>query len=164
MAALVLAPLPGAGRAARLAAWLRARLNRRLLLRLAGVDTVVLEGRVHAVRAVPLGVARSLVPALIRCSRRFAEWQIDEDLYDDFVIVLSLGLGTSPDAIARLTIPLWELAPVVERIARVNGLPVLEAGADLGKLLAAMTASTGTPSTPPSSAPPAGAGTTSTAT
>lgn len=161
---LSLAPLPGAGRLVRLVAWVRGRLNRRLLLRLAGLDAVVLEGRTFVVRAVPLGVARNLVPALIRCSRRFADWQIDEALYDDLVTVLALGLGTPPHTIERLTLPLWELAPVIERIARVNGLPVLEAGADMGKLMVALMNSTGTSSTPSSSAPPAGPGTTSTAT
>lgn len=142
----------------------RGLLSRRLLLRLVGVDTVVLEGRVHTLRAVPLGVARELVPAIIRCSRRFAAWEIDEGLYDDLVKVLALGLDTTPREIERLTIPLWDLAPVIERIARVNGLPVLEAGADLGKLLAALMSSTGTNSMPSSSAPPVGPGITSTAT
>lgn len=164
MTALVLSPLPGAGFRVKLTAMVRGLLSRRLLLRLIGVDTVVLEGRVHTLRAVPLGVARELVPAIIRCSRRFAAWEIDEGLYDDLVKVLALGLGTTPREIERLTIPLWDLAPVIERIARVNGLPVLEAGADLGKLLAALMSSTGTNSTPSSSAPPVGPGITSTAT
>lgn len=165
MAALRLAPLAGAPLGVRLSAALRGLLNRRLLLRLAGVQTVVLEGRVHAVHAVPLGVARQLVPALIRCSRRFAAWQIDEALYDDLVQVLALGLNTAPATIERLTVPLWELAPVVEVIARVNGLPMMEAGgADLGKLLTLLATSTGTSSTPSSSAPPAGPGSTSTST
>lgn len=164
MAALVISPLPGAGRVTRLSAMLRGLLSRRLLLKLAGVDCVVLQGRVHVLRAVPLGVARELVPAIIRCSRRFAAWEIDESLYDDLVKVLALGLGTAPRDIERLTIPLWDLAPVIERIARVNGLPVLEAGADSGKLLAALMTSTGTSSMPSSSAPPAGPGTTSIAT
>ena len=45
----------------------------------------------------------------------------------------------------------------------INGLPVLEAGSsDMGKLLAALTTQTGTNSMPGSSAPPAGAGSTST--
>ena len=164
-AALRLAPLAGAPLGVRLSAALRGWFNRRLLLRLVGVQTVVLEGRVHAVRAVPLGVARALVPALIRCSRRFAAWQIDEALYDDLVQVLALGLGTAPATIERLTVPLWELAPVVEVIARVNGLPMMEAGgADLGKLLTLLASSTGTSSMPSSSAPPAGPGNTSTPT
>lgn len=163
MTALVISPLPGAGFYARLRARLRGLLSRRLLLRLAGVETVMLEGRVHAVRAVPLGVARELVPAILRCSRRFAAWEIDEALYGDLVKVLSLGLGAAPREIERLTVPLWELAPVIECIARVNGLPVLEAGAGMGKLKALM-ASIGMSSMPSSSAPPAGTGNTSTAT
>jgi len=161
MAALVISPLPGAGLTARLAARVRGLLSRRLLLRLVGVESVMLEGRVHAVRAVPLGVARELVPAIIRCSRRFAGWEIDEGLYDDLVKVLALGLGTTPREIERLTVPLWDLAPVVERIARINGMPVVEGG-DPGKVLAALMTSTGTGSTPSSSAPPAGPGNTST--
>ena len=162
-APIVLAPLPGAGLHVGLAAWVRGRLSRRLLLRLIGIDAVVLEGRTYAVRAVPLGVARELIPAIIRCAQRFAEWDIGEALYDDLIKVLALGLGTTPRVIERLSIPLWDLAPVMDRIARANGMPVMEAGsADLGKLLAALKQSTGTPSTPSSSAPPAGPGTTST--
>lgn len=165
MATLVLSPLAGAGVRVRLLAWLRSWLSRRLLLRLIGIETVVLQGRVLAVRPVPLGVARNLVPAIVRCSRRFAAWEFDEPLYDDLVQVLSLGLGVPPRDIERLTIPLWELTPVIERIARVNAMPVLEAGgADLGKLLAALTGSTGTSTSPGSSAPPAGAGSTSSST
>lgn len=163
-AAINLAPLPGAGFFVRIKAWVRGLLLRRLLLRLAGIETVVLEGRVYVVRAVPLGIARTLVPALVRCSRKFAGWEFDEALYDDFVSVLALGLGAPPHQIEQLTIPLWDLAPVIERIARVNGLPMLEAGADLEKLMAALTQkSIGTASTPPSSVPPVGAGSTLTA-
>jgi hypothetical protein len=162
MTSLVISPLPGAGLTARLAARVRGLLSRRLLLRLVGIESVMLEGRVHVLRAVPLGVARELVPAIIRCSRRFAGWEIDEGLYDDLVKVLALGLGTTAREIERLTVPLWDLAPVIERIARVNGMPVMEAGTDLGKALAALMNSTGTGSTPFSSAPPAGPGTTST--
>lgn len=159
MASLVLNPLPGAGFVPRLAARVRRLLSRRLLLRLAGVETVTLEGRVCALRPVPLGVARDLVPALIRCARSFAAWEINEPLYDDFIKTLSLGLGIPPAAIERLSIPLWELAPIVDRIARINGLPTLEAGsADMGKLLALLTKSTGTNSLPGSSAAPAGPG------
>lgn len=162
-AALRLAPLTGAPLGVRLRASLRGLLSRRLLLRLADVPHVVLEGRVCVVRAVPLGVARTLVPALIRCSRRFAAWQIDEALYDDLVQVLAIGLRLPPSAIEQLTIPLWELGPVVEEIARVNGLPRMEAGgADMGKLLETLANSTGTNSTPSSSAPPDGPGSTST--
>lgn len=160
--ALVINPLPGASLLVRCMARLRAMQSRRLLLRLVGIESVVLQGRVYAVRAVPLGVARELVPAIIRCSRRFAAWEIDEALYDDLVKVLALGLGAAQREIERLTVPLWELAPVVERIARINGLPVLEAGADLGKVKAALMHLTGTSSMPSSSAPQAGRGTTST--
>lgn len=164
MTALVISPLPGAGFAVRLTAWVRGLVSRRALLRLAGIETVVLAGRAHALRAVPLGVARELVPAIIRCSRRFAAWEIDESLYDDLVIVLALGLGTSRGEIERLSVSLWDLAPVIDRIARVNGLPVLEADSDPGKIVAALMTSTGMSSMPSSSAPPAGPGTTSTTT
>lgn len=159
--ALTVAPLPGAGLHRRILAGLRRLLSRRLLLRLAGIPCVQIEGRVVALRPVPLGVARDMVPALIRCARSFSAWEIDERLYDDFVVVLSLGLRLPRPAVEAITVPLWQLAPVVERIAQVNGLPTVEAGgADLGKLLAAMT-STGTGSSPASSAPPAGPGNTS---
>lgn len=162
MSAIVIRPLPGSGHFVRLAAFVRRVVSRRLLLRLAGVDTVVLAGRVHAVRPVPLGVARDLVPAIVRCSKAFAAWEFSEALYDDMVKVLALGLGQPAARIEALTVSLFDLAPVVERIARVNGLPVLEAGSpDLGKLVAALS-QTGTRSTPGSSAPPAGAGSTST--
>ena len=102
-----------------------------------------------------------MVPALLRCAKSIAVWEIDEKLYDDFVVTLALGLGVPAKRIERLQVPLWQLAPVVELIARVNGFPEVEAGrADLGKLMAAMT-STGTSSSPASSPTPAGPGSTS---
>lgn len=160
MPALVITPLAGSGRLTRLAAFLRGLVSRRALLRLAGIETVVLAGRVYPVRAVPLGVARDLVPAIVRCSRAFAAWEFSEALFDDMVKVLSLGLHVPRARIEALPISLWDLAPAVERIARVNGLPVMEAGTpEMGKLLAKLT---GTNSTPGSSAPPAGPGSTST--
>lgn len=165
MTALVVSPLPGAGLRVRLVAWVRRLLSRRALLRLAGVKSVMLEGRVYVLRAVPLGVARDLVPAIMRCSQRFAAGQIDEDLYDDLVRVLALGLRAEACEIERLTIPLWYLAPVIDGIAAVNGLPVMEAGAAGGKFQAATTPSPmpsiGTNSTPASPAAPDGPGTTS---
>lgn len=161
-AAVVIRPLPGAGYLPRISAFVRGLFSRRVLLRLVGIDTVVLAGRVLPVRAVPLGVARELVPAIVRCSQAFAKWEFSEALYDDIIKVLALGLSVPQRAVESLTVSLFDLAPVVERIARVNGLPVLEAGsADMGKLLAALT-QTGTNSTPGSSAPPDGPGSTST--
>lgn len=161
MAALVISPLPGAGLLRRVVAFLRKLLSNRLFLKLAGIPTVVLEGRVIAVRAVPLGVARNLVPAILRCARSFSVMEINEALYDDFVVVLSLGLRLPASVIENLSIPLWQLAPVIERIAQVNGMPTVEAGrADLGKILAAMQ-STGmdlSPGLPPT---PVGHGSTS---
>lgn len=161
-AALVINPLAGAGYLPRLSAFVRRLVSRRLLLRLVGVDTVVLAGRVLPVRAVPLGVARELVPAIVRCSKAFAAWEFSEALYDDMIKALALGLNVPAARVESLTVSLFDLAPVVECIARVNGLPVLEAGSsDMGKLVALMT-QTGTNSTPGSSAPPAGPGSTST--
>lgn len=163
MTAIVIRPLSGSGYLVRLAAFVRGLVSRRLLLQLAGVDTVLLAGRAHAVRPVPLGIARELVPAIVRCSKAFAAWEFSESLYDDMVKVLALGLNVPQARIEALTVSLFDLAPVVERIARVNGLPVLEAGgSDMGKLMAALTTQTGTNSTPGSSVPPAGPGSTST--
>lgn len=160
---VVIYPLAGAGLFVRTRAVISGLLSRRLLLRLVGVETVVLEGRALAVRQVPLGIARQLVPALLRCSRRFAAWEIDGEVYDDMVTVLSLGLNVRRQDIERLTVSLWDLSPVVEKIAIANGMPMAEAGrADLGKTLAALMTSTGTKHTPGSSVPPDGRGTTST--
>lgn len=159
---LVISPLPGAGLGARAMAWLRGMQVKRLVRRLAGLDTVVLQGRVFALHARPLGICKQLVPALLSCSRRFTAWELTEALYDDLVRVLSLGLDTAPETIESLSIPPWELTEVIGQIARINGLPVLEAGrADLGELLTALT-STGTNTSPTSSAPAAGPGPTST--
>jgi hypothetical protein len=160
MSATVIRPLPGIGRAARLLVWVRGVFSRRALLRLAGIETVVLAGIVRPVRPVPLGVARELVPAIVRCSQAFATWNVDESLYDDMVKVLSLGLGIAPRQVERLSVSIWDLTRVIDLIARVNGLQVVEAGrADLGKLAEALTSMNSTPS---SSAPPAGPGNTST--
>lgn len=161
MSTLVVSPLPGVGIGRRLWCALRGLVSRRVLLTLSGVRSVQLEGQVIAVRPVPLGVARDMVPALLRCAKSIAVWEIDEKLYDDFVVTLSLGLGVPAKRIERLQVPLWQLAPVVELIARVNGFPEVEAGrADPGKLMAMMT-STGTPSSPPFAPTPAGPGSTS---
>lgn len=162
MTAIVIRPLAGSGHFVRLAAIVRGLLSRRVLLKLASVDTVVLAGLVCAVRPVPLGVARELVPAIMRCSRRFAAWDIDETLYDDLVKVLALGLDVPQARIEALQVSLFDLAPAIERIARVNGMLVEEAGAGVGKLLAALMEQTGTNSMPGSSVPPAGPGNTST--
>lgn len=161
MAVLTVSPLPGVGLPRRVGAWVRGLLSRRVLLRLAGIPAVQIEGRVIALRPVPLGIARDMVPALIRCARSFSAWEINETLYDDFVTVLSLGLRLPKKTVESFTVPLWQLAPVVEQLARINGLPTVEAGsADLGKLLTAMM-STGTPSSPASSPIPDGPGSTS---
>lgn len=162
MAPIIIRPLPGAGFGVRLVAWLRGLSVRRVLRRITGAETVVLQGRVCLVRARPLGVCRDLVPALVRCSRSFAGWQVDEALYEDLVTVIALGLDVPREYVERLSVPLWELTPVVDRIARVNGLLAMEAGsAAMGELLRAMTILTGTNTAPSSSAPPAGAGHTS---
>lgn len=164
MAALVVKPLAGARLGAHLLAWVRAWLSARVLWRLVGVEVVVLQGRVCVLRAVPLGVARQLVPGLIRCGQAFAKSDLSDALYDDLVLVLALGLGLEKRAVEALTVSLWDLVPVLDRIARVNGLQVMEAGrADLGKLLEAVSR-IGTNSMPGSSAPPAGPGSTSTGT
>lgn len=160
MVALVVGPLPGAGTAVRLTAWVRGRFSTRLLLRLSGIESVVLEGRAYAVRAVPLGVARDLVPAILRCGDAIAACKIDDALYDNAIKALSLGLGVPPRSIESLTISLWEVLRVLDLIARVNGLQAEADKIETGKLLAALT-STGTKSTLISSAPPAGPGNTS---
>lgn len=160
MPAVTVPPMDGAGRLVRLLAWVRGLVSRRVLYRLAGVDVVVLAGHVCQVRAVPLGVARNMVPALVRASQAFAAWRIDEALYDDLVIVLATGLGLDTRTVERLPVALWELGPVIEALAQANGLPTVEAGrAAQGK---PMNPWTGMPSTPSSSPPPAGHGTTST--
>lgn len=163
-ATLVVKPLPRAGLPVRVAAWLRGLGLRRALHRLAGVDTLVLQGRVIAVRARPIRVCRTLIPAVVRCSRRFAHGDIDESLYDDIVTVLAQGLALPVADVERLSIGLWDVPPIIERIAIANGLPVMEAGRpELGEILRALTTtSTGTNSVPSSSAPAAGPWTTST--
>jgi hypothetical protein len=161
MTTVIVRPLPGAPLLVRVAAWIRGLFLRRFVLRLVGIDCVVLEGRVYAVRAAPMMVVRELVPALLRCSERFRAVQITEELYDDFITALALGLGVKRRTVEQLHVPLWHLGAVIELIARVNGMPVVETGRDPGKFLAALMQSTGTGSTPTSSAPPAGPGTTS---
>lgn len=157
--AMVIKPLPGAGFATRAAAWVRGWRVRRLLQRLSGIETVVLQGRVCPVRARPLGVCRELVPALIRCSQRFSAMTLDEALYADLVKALSLGLNVPRADIEGMTVSLFELMPVVVKIAEVNGLPMMEAGGSgTGEFLQALTTLTGTATAPSSSAPPDGRG------
>lgn len=160
MATLTIHPLPRAGLGVRLLAWCRGWVSRRHLWRLAGYDVVVLAGRAYPVRAVPLGVARDLVPALVRCSQAFVALDIAEPLYDDLVKALALGLGVPVRDIEAIPASLWELAIALDIIARANGLQPAEAGQTaLGK---PRPPSTGTTSTPGSSTQQAGHGSTST--
>lgn len=139
--------LRAAGRFRRLAAFLRLRLVW-LWFRLDGVGAVVLDGRVYPVRALPLGKSRVLIPAVIRCSRAFAEWRLDDDdLYQDLVTVLSVGLGTSRQRVEGLHTSLFALTGVIRQICEANGLPMVEEGTDPGKLMALMMSQTGTSST-----------------
>jgi hypothetical protein len=162
MTTVIVRPLPGAPLLVRIAAWLRGLFAIRFMMRLVGVECVVLEGRVYALRARPLRVMRELMPAIVRSSQRFASLQIDEALFDDIIKVVALGLNVQMRTVERLSVPLWDLALVVDRIARVNGLQVSDDYADMGKVAAALMASIGTASMPTSSAPPDGPGITST--
>ncbi len=158
MTALVISPLPGAGYLVRLRAFVRGLFSRRMLLRLAGVPSVLLAGKVYAVRPVPLGRAREMVPAIVRCGKAFAAWEFSEALYDDVIKVLALGLGVPEKQVESLRVSLFQLAPVIDLIAKTNGLLVLEAGSpDMGKLVEALKR-TGANSMPGSSAPQAGPG------
>lgn len=162
MSSVVIHPLPRAGIPARVMAWVRGISVPRLVNRLLGFDTVVLEGRVFAVRAQPIKVCRTMIPALLRCSKRFASFDFDESMSDDLVIVLSQGLSTKPAVIEQLSIPLWSLTPVIEKIAIANGLPLAEAGrSNPGEIMTAL-ALIGTNSASLSSAQPAGPQPTST--
>lgn len=130
-----------------------------LRLKNAGADQVILYGRPHTVLPRPLGVARQLVPLLLRCSQRFAEGEVTEALYDDLILILSLGLGVKARYVESFPISISDLARIYELIARVNGLS-REEGTALGGV-AALAILTGMSSMPGSSAPPAGPGTTS---
>lgn len=157
---LVVHPLPSAGLLIRFTSFLRSMISLRVFFRLAGHEVVVLQGRVLPVRPVPLNVAREMMPAIVRCSEAFVTWNVSEELFDDLIKVLSLGLGVKPRYIESLTVSFWDLARVLDVIARVNGLQVVEAGkTDLGKLMVEWS---GMNSMPGSSAQPDGPGSTST--
>jgi len=161
MASIVIRPLPGAGYLTRSLAWWRGLRVGRVLAALTGIDTVVLQGRVLPVKAQPLKVCRSLVPAIIRCSKRMSQLDIDEPLYEDLILVLSLGLAIPQKKIEQMRISAFEIGQVIKVIARANGMPIAEAGGpELGEMAQALMRLTGTSSTPGSSVPPGGHGTT----
>lgn len=165
MATTIISAQRGAGYVRRLLATLRLAFRARQLLNaLLGFETAVVQGKVYCIRAANLGMARSLVPAMVRCGRRFEALEIDDSLYEDMVTVLSLGLSTSRQDVESFDVPLWELALLVEQIARVNGLVEREGAgrADAGKRMAMLMRSIGTGSMPGSFRPPAGPGPTST--
>lgn len=159
MTALVINPLPAAGNGVRFWAALRGFIARRLVPRLRGVELAHIQGRAIPLQARPLGVARELIPAILRCSEALLAGRIDDAFYGDLVLALALGLNLPPRVIESWAVSLWDLARLLDAIARVNGLQAAEGGDDLGKFLAVLN---GTNSTPPSSPPPAGAGSTST--
>jgi hypothetical protein len=99
---------------------------------------VVLAGKRYVARVVPFGVARQLVPALIRASQAIGDGRIDDDaVYADVVTVLHLGLGIPRWRISRLDCDLTELPAVFERVGIANGLVPKEGTGPVGKLLAA---------------------------
>lgn len=159
MAAIVINPLPAAGNGVRLWAALRGFIARRLWPRLRGVEMAYIQGRAIPLQARPLGVARELIPAILRCSEALLAGRIDDAFYSDLVQALALGLNLPPRVIESFAVSLWDLAKLLDVIARVNGLQAAEGSADLGKFQAVLN---GTNSIPPSSPPPAGAGSTST--
>lgn len=159
MSALVIQALPGAGLWVRLSSAVRGLVSR-LAPRISGVERIVIQGRALPLKAQPLGVARELIPAIIRCSEGLVAARIDDAFYADLVLVLAIGLALPPKTVEGFSISLWDCMRVLDAIARVNGLQAAEgSGEDLGKLLAVLS---GTNSTPRSSPPLAGAGSTST--
>lgn len=124
-APVVIAPSVGAGWPVRVAARVRRLFSRRVLLRLAGVPTVVLQGHVYAVRAVPLGVARDMVPALLRCSRILGEQHRSIELSEDFIVVLLHGLRVNQSEFKSFKLSIDEQRHVLDEIAWVNGIPVI---------------------------------------
>lgn len=165
MTTTVITTQRGAGYVRRVLSALRLAIRGRQLLNLLlGFESAVVQGKVYCIRAANLGKARHLVPAVVRCSRRFQAMQIDDELYDDLITVLSLGLSTTRADIESFDVPLWELALLVEQIARVNGLVEREGAgrSEAGKRMASLMRSIGTGSMPGSFQPPAGPGPTST--
>lgn len=125
------------------------------------MSTIHLGGRALEIAPVPLGRLKRLIPAIGRAQLAIVGGVLDESLFDDVIAVISAGSGLSVAEVEALPGTLEEIAEALKAISTVCGLEPTEGDASAGEVMP-VAASTGTSSTPGSSLPPAGHGTTST--
>lgn len=84
--------------------------------------TIQLGQEAFTVRPFPLGVLRSILPAMDRASRGLASGLVDEAAFDDIVTVLAHALDKPKDELMALPATVPQLADAILTIARVCGL------------------------------------------
>jgi hypothetical protein len=116
------------------------------------------------VAPIPLGRLKKLLPAFNRAGRALQAGLLDEAVFDDIAIVLSAGTGLDVESIESLPATMAQLSTALEVVAQVAGLEgkTGASGAPQGEGPSQAVATPGTSSTPGSSPPPAGPGSTST--
>lgn len=89
--------------------------------------TIVIGGQKIAVKPIPLGLLRKVVPAFNRVGAAFAAGAVGEDVIGDCVVIIAAGIGKAPEEVEQMPMGFDELPQALEVIAEVAGLKPSEA-------------------------------------
>jgi len=107
--------------------------------------TIVIGGQAVAVKPMPLGTLRKVLPAFNRVGAAFKQGAVDEAVFDDCVTIIAAGIGKSAEEVEQMPMSFDELPRVLEVIAGVAGLKPAEA--QPGEPAPSSTTASGTEST-----------------
>lgn len=107
--------------------------------------TIVIGGQPVAVKPIPLGLLRKVVPAFNRVGAAFAAGAIDEQVIEDCEVIIAAGIGKPIHDVAEMPMGFDELPRALEVIAEVAGLK--PAGETPGEPAPSSTTASGTEST-----------------
>jgi hypothetical protein len=107
--------------------------------------TIVIGGQTVAVKPIPLGVLRKVVPAFNRVGVTFASGAVDEAVISDCVFIIAAGIGKPVEEVEQMPMGFDELPAALEVIAEVAGLK--PAGEQPGEPAPSSTTASGTEST-----------------
>lgn len=107
--------------------------------------TIVIGGQKIAVKPIPLGLLRKVVPAFNRVGAAFASGAVDERVIEDCEVIISAGIGKPVEEVTQMPMGFDELPRALEVIAEVAGLKPAEA--QPGEPVPSSTTASGTEST-----------------
>lgn len=89
--------------------------------------TIVIGGQTVAVKPIPLGMLRKVVPAFNRVGSAFAKGAMDESIIGDCVVIIAAGIGKPVEEVEQMPMGFDEIPLALEVIAEVAGLKPAEA-------------------------------------